>query len=141
VHYTASNIPVSTSGNATVMVPANYSGQYYMSVHHRNSVETVSGSTVTLSGTSLNYDFSTSASQAFGNNMKQMGDGNYALYGGDANGDEAIDGADLIAVENDVTVFAGGYILTDVNGDGVVDASDLILVENNAFNFISIITP
>ena len=89
----------------------------------------------------MNYDFTTSASQTFANNVKQMPDGKWALYGGDANEDGAIDALDLIGVENDAFYASTGYILTDVNGDGVVDGLDLILVENNAFYAISVITP
>ncbi len=141
IHYTVNNVQVGTDGTATVMIPPSFNGSYYISVHHRNSIETITGSPVNFSGSTVNYNFTTSASQAFGNNMKQMVDGNWALYGGDANTDESIDGLDLIDVENSASLFDSGYILTDVNGDGVVDGFDLILVENNSLNFISIITP
>jgi hypothetical protein len=141
VHYTVNNIQVTTSGNAIVPIPPVYNGSYYISVHQRNSIETITSSTLNLSASSVNYDFTTSASQTFANNVKQMPDGKWALYGGDANEDGAIDALDLIGVENDAFYASTGYILTDVNGDGVVDAFDLILVENNAFYAISVITP
>jgi hypothetical protein len=141
VHYTVNNIELSTSGIATIPIPATYTGQYYLSVHHRNSIETVTGIPVNITGNTISYDFSTAAAKAFGNNMKEMPDGKFALYGGDANGDEVVDGFDLMDVENQVLVFGDGYILPDVNGDGVVDGADLLLVENNSLNFISIITP
>jgi hypothetical protein len=141
VHYTANNVPVDTDGNAIVKFPASFNGSYYLSFHQRNSIETITSSPVSLGSPIVNYDFTTASSQAFGNNMKQMPDGKWALYGGDANGDGGIDGNDLIGVENDAFIANTGYILTDVNGDGGVDGFDLILVENNAFYAISVITP
>jgi|GEM_PF-859141 len=141
IHHTLNNVEISTTGTASIPIPGNYNGSYYISFHHRNSIETITGSPVNMGAGAVNYDFTTSASQAFGNNMKQMSDGAWVLFGGDANGDGAIDGLDLIDVENQAALFGSGYIMTDANGDGVVDGLDLILVENNAFNFISVITP
>lgn len=46
-------------------------GSYYLSVKHRNSIETWSHVPLGYNcGDSLNYTFITSAVQAFGNNMK-----------------------------------------------------------------------
>jgi hypothetical protein len=47
----------------------------------------------------------------------------------------------MIDVDNDVSVFAAGYLSTDINGDGLVDSTDMILVDNNANLFIGAITP
>jgi hypothetical protein len=51
------------------------SGTYYAQVKHRNSLETWSktGGEVFTSGDTLNYDFTTSQSQAFGNNLTLKG--------------------------------------------------------------------
>ncbi len=141
IHYTATNVQVATDGTATVTIPGNFNGSYYLSLHHRNSIETITALPVSMAAPIVNYNFTTSGTQAFGNNMKQMNDGKWALYGGDANSDGAIDGLDMIGVENDAFVAATGYILTDINGDGVVDGLDMILVENNAFSAVSVITP
>jgi hypothetical protein len=137
--YTASNISLSTSGTATITVPSAYSGSYYITIRHRNHIETATAVPVSFSGGTATYAFDL-PSKAFGNNLVRLG-GIYAIYGGDSNSDGAVDGLDLIYVENGASSFASGYLQIDLNGDGVVDAFDLILAENNAFNFISIILP
>lgn len=133
---TMPNVDLNTTGSATVPVSLNYSGSYYLTVKNRNSIETVSAAPIAFSSPSINYDFSTAATQAFGNNLKTIGGVNI-VYGGDSNGDGVVDALDLAAVENDANLFAGGYVLTDLNGDGVVDALDLALAENNALNFVA----
>ena len=40
VEYTANDIPLSTTGTATVTVPPDKSGSYYITIKHRNSIET-----------------------------------------------------------------------------------------------------
>jgi hypothetical protein len=141
IDYSLNDLQLHTDGTVTVPVPANYSGSYYLAVRHRNSIETVSGTPVSLGTTAVNYDFSTAASQAYMDNMIQMTDGKWAFYGGDENADGSVDVLDLIDIENDAFIANTGYISTDVNGDGVVDALDLILVGNNAFNAVSAKTP
>jgi hypothetical protein len=133
---TIPNVDLNTSGSATMPISLNYNGSYYLTVKHRNSIETVSATPIVFSGSSVSYDFSTSAAQAFGSNQKTIAGVN-VVFGGDANGDGVVDALDLSQVENDANLFSGGYILTDLNGDGVVDALDLALAENNAINFVS----
>jgi hypothetical protein len=134
------NIDLNTNGSASVPVPLTYSGSYYLTVKNRNAIETVSASPITLSTPTLNYNFSTGATQSFGSNVASVGGVN-VIYGGDANGDGAVDALDMTLVENDSNMFTSGYVLTDLNGDGVVDALDLTLAENNAINFVSSIHP
>jgi hypothetical protein len=139
--YSANNINLSTSGLASMTIPGTFNGSYYVTVKHRNSIATVSASPVAFSSQIINYDFTTANTQAFGNNLKNMAPGIFAFYGGDENSDGVVDGIDLIDIENNVTAFSTGYVLTDLNGDGVVDGFDLILAENNAFNFVTAIHP
>lgn len=113
---------------------------YYIVVNHRNSVETWSSSGNSFSGNVLNYNFTTSASQAYGNNQTLKGS-RYTIYSGDVNKDAIIDGSDGSIVDNDATNFVTGYTVTDVNGDTIVDGSDAAIVDNNSANFISIIRP
>ncbi len=77
----------------------------------------------------------------FGNNLKQMTDGTFTVYGGDVNQDGTIDTGDMTPVDNDASVFASGYIASDVNGDGTVDTADMTIVDNNGAAFISSVTP
>lgn len=113
---------------------------YYVSVNHRNSIETWSSNPVIFSNSNAVYDFSSSASQAYGNNLVLKGS-NYCLFGGDANQDGSVDASDMSEIENDKSISAFGYISTDLNGDYSVDASDLSIVENNSSNSIVKITP
>ncbi|MBK7254991.1 MAG: hypothetical protein IPI04_14070 [Ignavibacteria bacterium] len=88
-----------------------------------------------------NYDFTTSASQAYGNNLKLKGS-KYCAYSGDINQDGIIDASDLIKVYNDSYVgLTGRYIVSDLNGDSVVDASDISTTDNNVFAGILKIIP
>jgi len=136
------DVPLSTTGAAEINIPAAHSGSYYITVRHRNSIETTSALPVSLAGSAINYSFST-PSAAYGGNLKFVDEAtdHYLIYGGDTNNDGVTDGLDLIGVENGATTFSTGYLPLDINGDGIVDALDLILAENNALNFVMIILP
>ncbi len=140
IEHTAANVDLNTDGTATITVPSSFSGSYYVTVKHRNSVETTTIDPLDFSGSTISYNFTTAAGQAFGDNLKEMS-GAFVIYGGDANTDGSVDALDLIAVDNDATAFAGGYLATDLNGDGAVDALDLILADNNSTLFIAAILP
>jgi len=116
---------------------------YYIVIKHRNSIETWSGSGVSFISNQLIYNFTTSSAQAYGNNLVQVDNSpiRFAIFGGDVNQDEIIEGTDLSAVDNDAFNLVLGYINTDVNGDNVVDASDLSVVDNNAFNMLIMLRP
>ncbi len=133
-------VNVNTDGTASLTIPGILNGSYYIAIRHRNSIETWTGSPVSLSGSVMNYDFTTSASQAFGNNLKLVS-GKYVLYAGDVNQDGLINSLDLTAVETDASGYATGYIPGDTNGDGIVDSADMILPDNNASLFVSRILP
>jgi len=120
------------------------SGNYYLVFKHRNSIETWSSSTINyVAGSTISYDFSSSAFSAFGNNLKQvdLSPLRYAIYSGDVNQDGTIDASDVSAVDNDVNFSLSGYVNTDVTGDNFVDAADLSIVENNAAGGVIKITP
>jgi hypothetical protein len=84
----------------------------------------------------VNYNFTTSASQAYGSNQVQVSPGIYALYSADLNSDENVDLLDLGILENDIPNFSFGYFATDINGDGNVDLLDVPIAENNINNFV-----
>jgi len=121
------------------------SGQYYIRIKHRNSIETWSrsGGEAFISGNIKSYDFTTSSNKAFGNNMKQVDASpvRFAIYSGDVDQNGVVEGTDAVATDNDVFNFVTGYVNTDVTGDYVVDASDAAITGNNAFNFVVKITP
>lgn len=140
--------PVDTSisvldnnGNAIFSFDNAASGvPYYIVVDHRNSITTWSASGNSFTGDSLSYDFTTAASQAFGNNQILKGL-KYAIYSGDVNKDGIVDGSDASLVDNDASNFVAGYVNTDVNGDEIVDGSDGTIVDNNSANFVGVISP
>lgn len=132
-----------TDGTATISnLPGSLSGEYFLAIKHRNSIETWSAQPVNFSGAGpISYSFTSAAAQAYGNNQKLGSPGYYVIWGGDANQDGLIDGSDMSSVENAANNFLQGYLLQDVNGDGLVDGSDLLLIDNNAMNFIQVIRP
>jgi hypothetical protein len=137
--YTASDIPLSTNGTAIVSIPAGYNGSYYITIRHRNSLQTVSKTALSFAGSTINQSFGTPAN-VFGGNLRQMPVG-YAIFGGDTNQDDIIDLGDLIPVGNQASKASAGYIPEDVNGDGLVDLTDLLIVGNSASLAIGAITP
>ncbi|MFH1121734.1 MAG: DUF5018 domain-containing protein [Bacteroidota bacterium] len=133
-------VELGTDGVATVSVPSEFSDYYYLSVKHRNSIETTSASPVSFADPVVNYDFDLPA-QAYGVNLLQMIDGYYVIYGGDANQDGFVDTGDVTPIDNDQFNFTAGYVDTDINGDGSVDTGDVTIVDNNQFNFVGAALP
>lgn len=131
---------MSTDGAATMSIPGSLNGSYYIVVKHRNSIETWNSSPVSFSGSVINYDFSTSATQAYGGNLKHMA-GKYVIYCGDVNQDSQVDSADMTPVDNDAAVFESGYLVTDANGDGTIDTADMTILDNNSSEFIGAVFP
>lgn len=114
---------------------------YYISVKHRNAVTTWNSGAVSFAGNVLIYNFASSASQAYGNNMINSG-GMWSFYQGDINQDEIIDAADVSSIENDVSITkTGSYLNTDLNCDEIVDASDLSVADNNSGILVQVIKP
>lgn len=108
---------------------------FYLVVKHRNTIETWSESPIAISS-GTNYDFTSSANKAYGNNLKEVESGVFACYSGDINLDENIDLIDASFLENDINAFQSGYVVTDMNGDGNVDLLDAPIVESNVSDFI-----
>lgn len=141
VPYAVADVNLSTGGYASVTVPAAYTGAYYLTVKHRNSLTTTTALPVPFSGTSISYDFTDAAAKAFGNNLIELSEGVFGLYTGDVNNDGLINATDIEAIRAAAALFNKGYLNTDVNGDGTVDALDLIPTDNNAAASASAILP
>ncbi len=135
--------PVSFIGSFKFLNAPN--GNYYIVIKHRNTIETWSrsGGEVFTYGTTMNYDFTVSSTQAYGSNMIQVDTSpvRFAIYSGDINQDGTIDASDLSETDNDAFNSVSGYVRTDVTGDDFVDAGDVSIVDNNAYNSVSVITP
>ena len=113
---------------------------YYIIVKHRNSLETWSADPLTFTGTSVNYDFTTSPDKAYGNNLVQKGS-KYCIVSGELDGDGYIDASDMSILENDFSNNLSGYINSDLNGDLILDASDLSIVANSTEQGFAAMSP
>ena len=134
-------VVLSTLGTGTASFNSAIEGTpYYITIKHRNSIETWSSTGQSFSGGTLSYNFASLQTQAYGNNTK-LKVGKWCIYSGDINQDGIIDLTDVASVDLDNLNFATGYRIADVNGDSIVDISDVSLVDNNNLSFISKITP
>lgn len=136
---------INTNGSSSVLFTgAQNNKRYYIQITHSNSIQTWSKAGGEIFTSSLlNYDFTTLASQAFGNNLVQVDASpvKFAVYSGDVNQDGSVDASDLSVIDNAAFNFITGYVLADLNGDLIVDASDALICDNNATNFVSKIIP
>ena len=124
-----------TNGNALATFSTAPSGSFYIAIKHRNSLETWSATPQTVGATPLTYDFTDSASKAYGSNMILI-DGKYAIYNGDINQDGFIEGLDYDNLNADTDAFAEGFHTTDLNGDGFVEGLDYDIINLNNDNLI-----
>lgn len=117
-------------------------GTYYLSVKSNNTLETWSKAPglQIISGSSVSYNFTTSASQAYGNNLK-LKSGKYCIYSSEVTGDGIIDVVDIGRVSNDVESQIYGTPSTDLNGDRLVDLEDLLIADNQVGYFIIAVRP
>ncbi len=71
------------------------SGNYYITVYHRNHLPIMSPTSLFLSSTTSDYDFTNSQSSAYGSTpMVQLNDSIYGMVAGDGNKDFAVDSLD-----------------------------------------------
>ncbi len=90
----------------------------------------------------MNYNFTDLASKAYGDNMKEVEPGVWALFSGDINQDGYVDGFDYPFYDADVQNNVGGvYVATDLNGDGYVDSFDDPLIDANSQSNVTISRP
>jgi hypothetical protein len=137
----SSNGVLNTNGTAIIAFPNSAIGSsYYIAIKHRNAIETWSAAPVTISNHTI-YNFTTAASQAFGNNLSNMGDGVFGIYSGDINQDGSIDFSDYpdLDIANNSGVL--GYNVNDLNGDASVDFNDYPILDINSNNGIIAMRP
>jgi hypothetical protein len=129
-------VALNTNGTAVAILPI-LTGSYYIVLKHRNALETWSA--LPISASIGSYDFTTNANKAYGNNMKLIDTGRWALYSGDLNADGNIDVVDMniLGNENGLT----GYQRSDINGSGTVNSADSAPLELNVDGFIFSIHP
>jgi len=140
VVYYVADVPLSTVGTATVSILAAYDGSYYITIKHRNSIETTTAVPISFSSGIINQSFGTQAN-VYGGNLGESIDGYYLIYGGDVNQDGFVDTQDYVGVDNDSYNYVSGYLATDSDGNGTIDTNDYILIDNNNYNYIGTIHP
>jgi len=123
-----------------IPVPAAFTGSYYIVIDHHSSVETWSAMPVDFSGTTVDFDFTTAAGQAYGSNQKSMGSV-WAIYTGDVGDDEYIEFLDVVAIYNLSVAAFFGYSLFDLDGNGYIEFLDYIIAHNNSVNGVGMNTP
>jgi hypothetical protein len=129
---------INTGGSGMFNFPQTVSGNsYYIAVFNHNTLKTWTSAPVNFTSTPF-YDFTTAASQAYGNNMKDLGDGNFALYSGDVTRDDLININDYDEIKTSVLLFLTGYVPDDLTGDHLVESADFTLIENNGFLLFTI---
>ena len=131
---------LSITGNAQASFTAS-PGNYYIRIQHRNGIETWSALPMLFSVVPMNYDFTTAANKAYGNNMIEVESGVWAIYSGDISQDQNIDLVDYSIAESEINNFSSGYNPSDLNGDGNVDLLDLPVLEDNISQFVFSIHP
>ncbi|MBL0105002.1 MAG: putative metal-binding motif-containing protein [Bacteroidetes bacterium] len=146
IQYTDTAI-LHTDGSVQFEFPFAAAGSHFFILRHRNALETWGTASVTIAS-NMFYDFTSSASQAFGNNMPNLGDGKFGLWSGDiSNGtnsgvqDGRIDAYDFTEMDNDVSQFISSYHVADLTGDNCVESTDYSLIENNSQMSIIVIRP
>ena len=140
IEYSVPDVILNTIGTASLPIPGNFNGNYYITIRHRNSIETTTSSLVSFANPIIDYAFDLPA-RVFGGNLQLMNDGQYVIYTGDIDQNNTIDIGDLTPVDNDLSTFVKGYVVTDVNGDGTIDIGDFTFIDNNMFNFIGAALP
>jgi hypothetical protein len=138
--YTVNSVPLGITGTATINIPVTYNGSYYITVRHRNSLETTTAVPVSFGGSTINQSFGL-LTNVYGNNMAVSLDGRYLIFSGDVNQDGFIDTQDYVGVDNDSYNYLSGYLATDVDGNGFIDTNDYIFIDNNNYNYIGTILP
>jgi hypothetical protein len=130
-----------TDGSAIARFPSSTANtNYYIALRHRNTIETWSASPVLLSN-HASYNFTSAANTAYGNNLRDLADGNFAIWSGDVNQDGLIEEVDFISIEISLLQLTASYQTTDLTGDGMVESTDYSLIENNSEQHIARIRP
>lgn len=132
-------VNLNQDGWITVNLPE--TGSYYLTIRTRNHLETVSANAINFTNPTRVYDFTTAASQAYGDNQVDLGGGVFGIYAGDVDQDGILTGADLVSTTDQIRLTAVGYLVEDVDGDGIMTGADLALITDNVRLTITAQTP
>ncbi|MFZ4523587.1 MAG: cohesin domain-containing protein [Bacteroidales bacterium] len=139
--YKVTGVSLNQDGTASAIIPPDYHGSYYITIKHRNHVETTSKLPVSFANPNIIYNFTISTAQAFGDNQKLISAGIYGLYAGDVNQDGFVNATDRSLVNSRVISIDKGYLPEDINGDGSVSATDRSMVNSGVIDILHRVTP
>ena len=115
---------VGIDGNSYPEFTAPISEQAFIVVITRNHLAVMSANALIREGGIYAYDFSSSASQAYGTGaQKDLGSGVYGMFGGDSNADGIIDSDDKNSFWA-LLAGKGGYLSADYTFDGQINNPD-----------------
>jgi hypothetical protein len=114
-----------SAGSGYIEIPAEYTGNYYITIKTRNHLKTTTSSAVSFSNPTISYDFSDAATKAYGSNMKLLNTGVYGVYAGDVNQDGNMTPRDLSTLLTALKQGVEGYNLNDLDGNGNISPTDL----------------
>ncbi len=139
--FSESDIYLGTDGEASLTVPPEFNASYFVSIKHRNSIETTTSEPVSFSGNNIDLSFG-DPSEVYGDNLKESSDGYYLIFSGDINGDGIVDrNGDLEEVAQSSLQILRGYNDDDINGDGLVDTLDMNIIDNNSHSGVAAVLP
>lgn len=127
----------------TMSISISNNDPVWIEVLDERCISTWSADTVSMTGDTVRYDFTSDSSQTFGNNVKLMNPSPllFGIYSGDVVRDGNVDLTDIVSVYNYAQAFVKGYVIADLNGDAVVDLTDLTIVFNNSAAFVTVMKP
>ncbi|MFC2085757.1 PPC domain-containing protein [Bacteroidota bacterium] len=117
-------------GGGTPVFAGVVPGNYYVVVRHRNHLPVLSPGPIDLTGGSGSWSFVDSLGAAHssgGAPMKELGDGNFAMFACDINVDRQITVSDFNLWLTSTKAVATGYLQEDCNLDSQVTVSDFNL--------------
>ena len=123
---------VGLDGSATLAFNTHGSSGNFVAIYHRNHLGILSSQELSAVGGVYTYDFTTAADKAYNSGQKNLGNGSFGMYAGNANGDNAINIFDKTTWK--AQAGTSGYRSADLNMDGQVtnnDKNDLWLINLN----------
>jgi hypothetical protein len=138
---TITDVELNQDGTASFELSELYSGTYYITIKNRNHIETVSKNSISFAGGNISYDFTTAATQAYGDNQTELETGIFGIYAGEVNHDGFININDAGIVNASVLNSDVGYFVTDINGNGEVNIDDAGIVNANVLYGIIVSKP
>lgn len=121
---------VDTNGVDPLSFPTLAAGTYYVMIDHRNHIRVMSSDGLASAGGTISHDFTDNMSKAYaqgGNPMRNLGDGHFAMFTGDADPDHIINTSDFTTWLVETKAVATGYNPGDFDMDAQSLTSDFTM--------------